>query len=673
LHTGPRPTTIDFETLPIQRRPEYPPKPVGVAIKYWGEAAKYWSWGHPEGNNCTFEEAAEALRSAYQTNDGLLFQNAKFDIDVAEVHFGLSLPNWQRLHDTMLLLFLDDPHAESLGLKQSAQRLLGMPPGERDAVADWLIEHQPIEGRRITPQGAGEFIAFAPGDIVGPYAIGDVVRTERIFELLYEKTLRRGMGRAYDRERELLLCLLDMERTGCRVDLPRLRADVANYSEVLVKITTWVHHRLGDWLEAVNLDSNEQLVKELIELKLFDASKVGRTQTGQIKSDKAALKAGILDPQLSAVLNYRASLQTCLQTFMRPWLATAEKSGGYIFTEWHQTRNDSGYGARTGRLSSSPNFQNIPKAFKPVFNDPRIARLSEDDRYKISTLPDAPILLPPLPLCRQYIVPYNDGDLLLDRDYSQQELRILGHFEYDDIMRMYLEDPWVDLHEVTRTKIHDLIGRLFERVQCKAVNFGCIYGEGPKSLSERYDEPFDVMKDLKKATMKLYPNLQGMYDDMRERRRNRVPIRTWGGREYYCEPDKVVTYYENGFAFTKTLQFDYKMVNVLIQGSAADSTKEAIVRYYRAKPKHHRLLIQVHDSLVPSVPRSEAAEGMAILKTAMEMEGFAVPMLSEGDWSDTNWSDLREYDKKGRILTNLAPIEDDTIREGDQRPRAMVS
>lgn len=83
----PKPITIDLETFRIEPRPHYPPKPVGVSIKYPGKAAKYYAWGHPTKNNCTFEEGCAALARAYsdgEKGDGLLFQNGKFDTDVAE-------------------------------------------------------------------------------------------------------------------------------------------------------------------------------------------------------------------------------------------------------------------------------------------------------------------------------------------------------------------------------------------------------------------------------------------------------------------------------------------------------------------------------------------------------------------------------------------------------------
>jgi len=117
-----KPTTIDFETFGIEGRPKYPPMPVGVSIKPWGKASRYYAFGHPTENTHCWSEAEAALKQAYKCKDGVLFQNGKFDVDVAETWFDLPVPSWDKIHDTMFLLFLDDPHQRELGLKEAAAR-----------------------------------------------------------------------------------------------------------------------------------------------------------------------------------------------------------------------------------------------------------------------------------------------------------------------------------------------------------------------------------------------------------------------------------------------------------------------------------------------------------------------------------------------------------------------
>jgi len=73
------PVTLDFETLPIRARPNYPPEPVGFSLKKFGEPAHYYAFGHKSGgNNCTKAEALKALKEAWNSKDGVLCHSAKF-------------------------------------------------------------------------------------------------------------------------------------------------------------------------------------------------------------------------------------------------------------------------------------------------------------------------------------------------------------------------------------------------------------------------------------------------------------------------------------------------------------------------------------------------------------------------------------------------------------------
>lgn len=633
----PKPVCVDFETFGIEGRPNYPPKPVGVSIKLPGKKATYYAWGHPTKNNCTEDQGRDALKAVWNHPDGLLFQNGKFDIDVAETHMMLDPPSWDKVHDTLFLLFLDDPHQLELSLKPSATRLLGMKPEEQDAVGEWLIANQPIEGVKISkakssPHYFGRYIAYAPGDIVGKYANGDTVRTEKLFNLLWKKTKDRKMLEAYDRERQLMPILLEMERQGLPVDDRKLRADVAKYNKWREVINGWVIKTLKADPD-INLDSGEQLVNAMIFAGHADPDLMPLTPTGKFQTNKEALLVGVTNKVLLAVLKYRTQLNTCMNTFMEPWLRTSTASGGLIFTTWNQTKTPSGdanVGTRTGRLSSTPNFQNMPKEFTPIFR--------HDGDKK---LPKCPFKdLPPLPNVRSYIVPFK-GEVLIDRDYSQQEPRILAHFDGGKLMEQYQADPWMDLHDFARLELAKA-GKHYERKPVKNTNLGLIYGMGVGKLAAKNDMSVEEASELKKAILNLYPGLKAMYQDMKVRAQTNTPIRTWGGREYYCEPPKMVE--------GRMRQFDYKLVNVLIQGSAADCTKEAIIRFHGRRKPQWRLLLNVHDELVVSVPKPEVKAGMQVLRECMESVPFDVQILTEGSISNTHMASLKPYDQKGQVV-----------------------
>jgi DNA polymerase I-like protein with 3'-5' exonuclease and polymerase domains len=227
---SPAVTVIDFETDPIQERPEYPPKPVGVSIQRYGEKPRYFAWGHYSGgNNCSKRDAKNALRAVWG-KDLLLFHHGKFDVDVAQAHMDCGPLPWERYHDTEYLLFLHDPHAPDFKLKPSSERLLNLPPDELDEMSAWLWEHrQQLRaefGIEIKRGDGAKWTAYVPGDIAGRYANGDSTRTQGLWKYLWPRIQDRGMGEAYDRERELMPILLDNERVGIRVDLRALRKDI---------------------------------------------------------------------------------------------------------------------------------------------------------------------------------------------------------------------------------------------------------------------------------------------------------------------------------------------------------------------------------------------------------------------------------------------------------------
>ena len=148
----PRVAVLDFESEAIKRRPEYPPKPVGFSLILPAQRrSKYWAWAHPSENNCTFDEARNELLKVWDSGVAVLMHNSKFDLDLATTHMKLPMLPWERVHDSMFLLFLDDPHAPSLALKNAADRLLGMAPTERDDLKEWIEAHVPEMQRGWNP------------------------------------------------------------------------------------------------------------------------------------------------------------------------------------------------------------------------------------------------------------------------------------------------------------------------------------------------------------------------------------------------------------------------------------------------------------------------------------------------------------------------------------------
>ena len=636
----PHPVTVDFETDKIEARPQYPPKPCGVSIKYPGKPARYYSWGAPSKNNCTFDEAKAALKLAWAWPGGILGHHLKFDYDVGITHMGMPELPWCMLHCTMILLFLDNPHAEKLALKPSAERLLGMPPEEQENVRDWLIENQPVPDVRITKTNFGAYISYAPGDLVGKYADGDVIRTEKLFNLLMPSIKKRGMQEAYDRERKLIPILLEIERQGVRVDTERLWHDVQMYDQAMYDAEKWLRKKLRVGAE-FNLDADQQLIRALADAGLLDLKTLGTTPKSKedkptYKADAASMADALTDHVVAGVLKYRSQLSTCLNTFMRPWLETAMKSGGLIFTQWNQIRSERN-GARTGRFSSSPNFQNIPTVFKSIWKHEAQLLLEvctdKDECIKlralVKSLPNMPTMLqlPALPLCRSYIIPYDAGHLLIDRDFSSQELRILAHFEDGAMLTAYREDPKLDLHQYAADVISATAHVNVSRTRAKTIAFSILYGSGLKHLSEGVGCSVEDARQLRDAYLNTFKGVRTIMQDMKVVGRENKPIRTVGGREYFCEPPKIID--------GRMQTYDFKLLNYLIQGSAADLTKDAMIRFWDRRG-NGKLLLTVHDEILVSAPINDADAVMKALQECMNESNLDVPMLSDGERGD-NW------------------------------------
>lgn len=621
---------VDFETAGIERRPLYPPVPASVSIVAPGRAPEFLAWGHSVGNNCDKAAATMRLRALWKSDVPLVFHNSKFDLDVAEAHLGLPLPDWRRCHDTLFLAFLDDPFRKSLALGDLTVEVLKRSAKFKDGpLRDWVIKN--VDGASRSPASWGAHIAKAPAQLVSNRALGDAVATRELFLKLMKRVDKRGMSVAYDRERRLLPCLLDSERRGVRVDHRRLARDIKLYVEFLDEVDAQIRKSLKS--KDLDVGSPAQLFRALESAGKLET--VILTAKGNPSTSKEALEECIGDKRILTLLKLRGVLATCIGTFMRPWLFQADQTNGLIHTQWNQVRQPEGGGARTGRLSSTPNFQNI-------LNPERIGSLlAEVTRYW--TKLGVKLMMAKLPLVpqlRDYIIPDTKNDVLLVRDYSQQEMRILAHFEDGALLGKYQEDPTLDVHNAARDLIQEMLGLKLDRRPVKDTGFGLVYGLGVAGLAKKIDTTTQEARSLRNAYLRAMPGIQVLGDEMKRRAAAKQPIRTWGGREYFCEEPKFI----NGRMRT----FEYRLINILIQGSAADNTKEATARYWERRNEFQdgaRFLMTVHDETVINAPKKTSAVAMKRLRETMESVEFDLPMLSEGKIGPT-WAQLKKFDDK---------------------------
>ena len=599
-----KPVFLDFETEGIEARPKYPPKPVGLAL-YDPEGEYpdgYHAFGHLHGNTTTEKAVKILLETIYDSGRDICFHNAMFDLDVAEIHLDLPIPDPSRIHDTLILAFLHDPHVRSLSLKDLVVTWELATPDERDELRDWIIENIPEAKKKKSTWGA--YISKGPVELVGRYASADVTLTAKLFDFLYERVLPL-QAEPYLREMELLPVLLENSRLGVRVDREGLQKAKEQAIKDIAASTAWVRALLNS--PELNVDSDQQLVESIYQSDYWDKNKTWpMTDKGQQQATKEAFEEMLTHVELKDVLRYRANLSTCLSTFIEPWLEASE-STGRIYTNWNSVRGERG-GTRTGRLSSTPNFQNAPIRY------PKVQLPSDLD-------------VAPLPFIRSFILA-DEGHKLVACDFNAQELRIFAHFEGGNLMRQYQADARADLHTYAATMMTEASGREVSRTYSKGVSFAILYGAGPKKISEMLEIDLNLAKTLMDAyTTAVAPGLKTMQNTMRTRYKLNQPIKTIGGRWVKMEPPKVI--------LGRLREFDYKGVNLLIQGSAADQAKAAMLLYQKTR-KGSRLLLSVHDELVISAPvdaiEREANCLMNAMCSAVEMD---VPMVSDYKVGDT--------------------------------------
>ena len=633
MMNAPKVIAVDFETEGIEARPAYPPKPTSIGIKWPDESQwRIMSWGHPSGNNCAEKEARGELKRAYGSKYPLLFQNSVFDLDVAETHWDLPLPSWDKVHDTLFAIFLWDPHAPTLALKPTAERLLGIPPEEQDLMNEWIGANIPEAHQK--PSTAGAYICRCPFKIVAPYLKGDLVRTLKLFNYLWPRIQDVGMGVAYDRERRLVPILLRNARRGMLVDMDGLERDLPLMKGGLDKIDGWLRKRLGD----INLDSDIQLGNALYDKGIVSDFK--RTPKGQLSVSKKYLTIDkFKDRNVYQALTYRGQMATSVSMFVEPWLELAGADHGLLHANWAQVRSPKGdrndtKGARSGRIiCSKPNFLNIPKKW----------RRSVTAGYAHPTF----VKVPELPFMRTYVLPPK-GKRWGRRDYNQQEVRLFAHFEEGPIMQGFLENPRFDMHEGVRAEeelalINSGLRTEFDRDSAKTTVFGAFYGQGLNGLMEalklRDPEDRDVGRAIHKALHKAAPSINDLSNQLKALAKEGRPIMTWGGRLYYEEPPM---YSEK---FGRDMTFSYKLISYLIQGSGADVMKEALIRYDTHPKRTEDLIVTVYDETNISLPLSErgARQEMTILRDVMASVEVDVPMLSDGEIGPS-WGRLEKFE-----------------------------
>lgn len=399
----------------------------------------------------------------------------------------------------------------------------------------------------------------------------------RLRESTEKKLTQLGMTKLfYDIEMPLCRVLADMQEHGFMIDRAALSSFGESLTGTILKLEREIYIEAGC---EFNINSPKQLGEVLFDKLMLPAGK--KTKTGWSTNADVLEKLRGKHPIVQMVLDYR--MLTKLKSTYADGLLKLIDPDGRIRTKFQMTVT------ATGRLSSTdPNLQNIPI------------------RRELGSH------------IREMFIA-SKGNVLVDADYSQIELRLLAHISGDKHMQeAFLSGE--DIHTVTASQVFntplDEVTPL-QRSRAKAVNFGIVYGISAWSLAQ----DIGVMQSEAKAYMEAYLN---KYDGVREYMKAIVEkakqdgyVQTLYARRRYLPELKSSNFNTRSFGERVAL-------NMPIQGTAADIIKLAMVNVYnrfKAEGLKAKLILQVHDELICECPEVETQRVSDILRE--EMSGAA--------------------------------------------------
>ncbi len=424
-----------------------------------------------------------------------------------------------------------------------------------------------------------------PLDRIAPYAAEDADFTLQLYERLKPELDAMGMGHlADDVEMPLVVVLADMEDAG-------IKADPAVLDEQREALQARIDELRQQILNAAQVDFNPDSPKQLGDV-LFNQLHfpvIKRTKTGYSTDVEVLEKLADRD-DLDAVPEHARTIPSLvlehrmLTKLVGTYLVSLKESiadDGRIHTSFVQT------GAATGRLASNnPNLQNIPIRTE-VGRQVRRAFVAEP------------------------------GHTLIAADYSQIELRMLAHLAEDENLLAAFNEG-LDIHTAVAAQVFGLDPENVtpdQRGHAKMINFGIIYGITPYGLARRVESLDNesaaaLINDYKKR----FAGIDRFMDQCVEHAKKHGYVTTMLGRRRAI-PE---VHSRNG----QQRQLGERLaINSVVQGSAADLIKTAMVELHRRIAERGlpmRMLLQIHDELVVEAPAPEAAAMGETVREVME-------------------------------------------------------
>jgi len=567
---------FDTETTGLDTRLE---SLVGFSFAFEDHRAYYVPIAHTYlgvQTQVTLDEALEAIKKLFAFK--IVGQNLKFDLSLLYNRYGFEeiVP----FADTMIMAWLSDAGSR-VGL---------------DVLADKFFGYTMKPFKEMVKKG--EDFSSVTIEEATFYAAEDAWMTRLLYFALEKKMTLASLAPLFSEatyvEYPFINTLARMEKLGIKVDIDHLIFLKESLSQKLKSLTQEIYTLSGT---EFNIKSTQQLGVVLFQQLGLKGGK--KNKTGY-STDEAVLQTLVNQhPVISKLLEYR-EYQKMLSTYIEPFLKLAKNDTNHrIYTSFIQT------GTATGRLSSKePNLQNIPtrsalgKSVREVF----IAKV---------------------------------GYRLVSIDYSQIELRLLAHFSQDAAL-MEAFRMGQDIHLATSIKLFGKEQATAKRNIAKSVNFGLLYGMGPKKLSEDTGVTMIEAKEMMSAYFASFPTVKHYLEEIQEHVKINGYVKTLLGRRRFFD-------YESANGMQKAA-YMRESVNAVFQGSAADLMKlsmnqiDAIIQKEKLDAS---MLLQIHDELIFEIKEEKAEEIVKRFVDVMEnIYKLNVPLVCSVSIGK-NWGELK--------------------------------
>ena len=598
--TGQKEIAIDLETCDpwlLSHGPGWAFKDrgyiIGIAVATEGWRG-YFPVAHTTGSNLDKNVVRRWLQKQLNAPNAKIFHNAQYDVGWLKAE-GYTING--TIHDTMIAAPLLNENEYSYSLNSLGKTYL-------QEEKDESILTEAAQAFGINPKSE---MYKLPAKYVGQYAEQDADLTYRLWQILKQGVKEDNVTDIYNLEKALIPALIDMRIRGVRIDIDKAQQVKKQLQKEEKKVIREVKRWYG-------IEPDLWAAQSLAQV--FDRAGLDYPKTPKTKAPSfVANWLENQDHKLPLAIARARKLNKARTTFIDKMILE-HLVDGRIHGELHPLRSDDG-GTVTGRFScSKPNLQQVPA------RDPIIG-----------------------PLIRSLFIP-EEGHHWGCFDYSQQEPRltvhysVLTHQEGAEEAALEYCDEDADFHQI----VADMAN--ISRKEAKIINLGLSYGMGKDKLTKQLGISAEEAELLFDQYHKRVPFVRGLRDSASRMGANRGYVTTLLGRKCRFNLYEPFDRREIPYPIEKAMDmyggrlkraYTYKAMNRLIQGSAADMTKKAMLNLHNEGIIAHT---QVHDELNISIKdKKECEKVIEIMRDCVELK---VPNKVDAEIGKS-WGDITDY------------------------------